>query len=630
MRRHALYLVGVPALVAGAALLWPRTSTTGVDPTPSSPFVLSFEPDTLYRYRLDYAAHQTTSPLQASGASALTGVGAIESRVAYVGEVHWRLLSRIDDGWMLGMRLARCESMSLTVAGDDMWPSEASCSARLDPLELVVQLDHRGRVVAVREPDRAPEVWGYLAGYLASELSVTWPSASERSYSEREEDMLGTVASVYDVVDEEPVRLRVVRTRGAYEALDAASWMRTAWSSRGQGKHHIAFDARGHLESLRGAQTVTGHDDKDASFLQATRRVSLTFVERARDTSPKPSTTHGALHRVKEARNDERARERTLAARTRGLTADEALSTLSRFASGGQLPDHNLSLWRMTALLELQPTLAESLAPIFTGGNTVARMLVLDLLASAGTKEAQAVMRTLVASDEAKADPDRHLLSQRLGLLTAPDDETVRFVLQRYEDTDVATETADHFTAAYTLGAIARHVDDATGATLRGHLVRELDATDEPARVASLLSALGNARFADDADRFAAFARHRDADVRLSAANQLGRPATDVGRAALLQLVADPDRGVQKQAIRSLRHHPLVDADFDAMTAIVQTGGLHHTNQRAMVELSKIFRRDAPAGTGALLEALIASKIDDNQVSAAARQLLAWGASAGR
>ena len=92
----------------------------------------------------------------------------------------------------------------------------------------------------------------------------------------------------------------------------------------------------------------------------------------------------------------------------------------------------------------------------------------------------------------------------------------------------------------------------------------------------------------------------------------------------MLALVEDADRGVQKQAIRSLRHHALTDADFVALSQTVARGTLHHTNIRPALELAKMFRQTLPTGTTRLIDALIAAGIPDNKELAAAHRLRTW------
>jgi hypothetical protein len=231
-------------------------------------------------------------------------------------------------------------------------------------------------------------------------------------------------------------------------------------------------------------------------------------------------------------------------------------------------------------------------------------------------------MRAALSSDAARDDPERHLLSQRLGLLEEPDAQTIEFAQARFAESAAGSDVDAHHSAAYTLGAVAAHAGAATRAELHGMLASALERSSEPAAVAHFINALANARDASDSARFAAYAAHPDGDVRRAAAAALRRPSSDEGRTALLRLAADSDRGVQKQAVRSLRDQALTGGEIDALRKLVARGELHRDNVRPMLELTKGLRREHPKQTDALIEALIGAGIQDNQALAAARRLL--------
>src|SRR6478672_9827747 len=116
-------------------------------------------------------------------------------------------------------------------------------------------------------------------------------------------------------------------------------------------------------------------------------------------------------------------------------------------------------VWKRAAvtLLRLNPKECEALALLFEdeSARDEVRGTVLDLLAGAGTSEAQVVIRRLLALGVARRD-SRMFASyvQRLGFLECPDGPTLRFLMSVYAESK--SEQHDVRAAcAYALGAAA-------------------------------------------------------------------------------------------------------------------------------------------------------------------------------
>lgn len=114
--------------------------------------------------------------------------------------------------------------------------------------------------------------------------------------------------------------------------------------------------------------------------------------------------------------------------------------------------------WRSAAfvLLRLNPIECEALAQLFEGPATdETRILVLDLLAGAGTFEAQVIMRRLLALAVArKRSGTFAAFVQRLGIIECPDGPTLRFLMSVYAESR-GEPGAVRAACAYALGAAA-------------------------------------------------------------------------------------------------------------------------------------------------------------------------------
>ena len=114
-------------------------------------------------------------------------------------------------------------------------------------------------------------------------------------------------------------------------------------------------------------------------------------------------------------------------------------------------------VWRTAALalLRLNPKECEALALVFEDEKIKdeTRLVVLDLLAGAGTFEAQVIMRRLLALAVARRD-NRVFATfvQRLGIVECPDGPTLRFLMSVYAESRAEPHDV-RAACAYALGA---------------------------------------------------------------------------------------------------------------------------------------------------------------------------------
>jgi hypothetical protein len=288
---------------------------------------------------------------------------------------------------------------------------------------------------------------------------------------------------------------------------------------------------------------------------------------------------------------DERS---TLAKKVDGLTRIELYEGLA-----GAVADENRWLWRASGLVEQDPSLAAELGDRVAAGELAGQRaeLALDLLAAAGTPEAQAALRVALASPAVRAARNYDLMVQRVSLVAHPTPETARFASELYR-------ASGSVPTAYALGAVARHLaesGDATGATrYTTQLSEALARSDAPREQAALLGALGNAADPSRVPLVVRFATSDVATVRAATARALRDTDTPIARAELHALFADPTTAVQHQAIEALRKHALGATDLGTLAAHVDT--LHGGNEDGLVTLAAAH---GAAGTG-LLRAIAA------------------------
>lgn len=514
-------------------------------------------------------------------------------------------------------RFPKCQRGSFKFNGSELITDRTACESELSHAALVVDYGPKGALLRVHEPKDAPRMFGELASFLVSEISFWSPSGSENAQTVTEANLRGVAVSHYE-------RERSgdwIRRREQYNSLIAAEHSQVPVRARVGGRHRLRLEGDT-VQDFVGAETVKVETVSGEKVATSLLRIELRRIGEGSKSDFDFAATAFTTRALDEPQFSEELERRMLVQQIDGLTREEFLATLARYAGSGRVPDHDRFLWRSYALLQLEPELARDMMPIFNGGNSAARTLVLDLLAQVGHPEAQAVVVELLQQREALADPKAVELHQRLGLIEEPEPETIDFAEHRYQEALQAGNTAWHFASAYTLGALARRTDAETSSRLREALIDDLDAAQEPFTIRHLVTALGAAQHEEDVTRIARYATSEDANVRAAVATTFDEPQTEDGLDTLLQLVADADRITQLQAIRSLHSYTLEHAHFEVVAARVSEGAIHQVNFRALVELAKTFRVKNPDGAEALLRAMVAFGIEDNQVSAAAHLLL--------
>ena len=253
-----------------------------------------------------------------------------------------------------------------------------------------------------------------------------------------------------------------------------------------------------------------------------------------------------------------------------------AIATTLRALPAGARPSE---VWRAAActLLRLNPKECEALALVFEDDVTDAlRGVVLDLLASAGTFEAQVVIRRLLALSVARrSNRTFATFVQRLGFVESPDGPTLRFLMSVYAES--RGEPHDVRAAcAYALGAAAGHAlaEGDVDAAIRASdvLRRDLLAAGSIVEKCALLTALGNAGVPSDVVAVIRFTADAEPPVRSAAALALRRMTVPEANAHLVSLLADRELMVAQSALLALSEHKLEDDELERIAELVLAG----------------------------------------------------------
>ncbi|MBS2013862.1 MAG: HEAT repeat domain-containing protein [Deltaproteobacteria bacterium] len=243
---------------------------------------------------------------------------------------------------------------------------------------------------------------------------------------------------------------------------------------------------------------------------------------------------------------------------------------------GGKAPE----AWRKAAcaLLRLSAGECRAIGVVFEdeSSSDELRMLVLDLLASAGSFDAQVVMRRLLSLAIARRKSRVFAkYVQRLGSVACPDGQTLRFLMSTYAE--ARRESPDVRAAcAYALGNAAGHsyTSGESEAAVRATdvLRRDLVSASELPEKCAILTALGNAGVSTDVMLLTRFTHDASTAVRAAAALALRKMDVPEARAHLVGMLSDPERDVAERALLAIGEQKLDLDDLERLAELVNGG----------------------------------------------------------
>jgi hypothetical protein len=213
-----------------------------------------------------------------------------------------------------------------------------------------------------------------------------------------------------------------------------------------------------------------------------------------------------------------------------GLTAEGLLEGLERFAADPRAEGLPAFVAQASGLLRLHPELCQALAAqvLSPSGPVRTRHFALELLAAAGSPEAQAAMRqVLEATGDARG-------AQRLSLLQRPTAETVRFVEAWWRSAAGPDRAPLALTLGATAGLLAHGGEAGAAAPALDALAAALASAQAPDDRRTQLLALGNAGAEAAVPAVLAHAADADPAVREAALEALRKTLTPAARAAMI------------------------------------------------------------------------------------------------
>lgn len=482
----------------------------------------------------------------------------------------------------------------------DFLGQPAPLGAALFSTPVRLTLDAAGRTTALAFPDDADPLVGHLLSALFDELRFDLDAANEGRTLD-EPNRLGLGTSRYE------------RTRTGFTRLAVAQ-------RELLGVEHAELTTTGRDDVEWDGFVVTRHATRTLEAKQRGARVlaseeRLDLVPCAVPTAPWSATAAWEDHQRFAV--SARAEAAALEQRIGGLTAEAFADALTQYGASGQLPNHNRWLWQATGLLQKDAKLCAEVERFFldAANSTAGRTLALDLLASAGTPEAQAALRRLLDSPTARTDASWPLWLQRLSLVQEPTKDTAQFAAA---ELGRATRRDDVGASAAAVGAVARGLakrDPAYAAELGARLQAGFSAAPDAVSREAWVLALGNT--GDPAVRPQLDTAAADASPMVRAGAAWALRTIEGSGDTLARLATDADPRVREAAITSLAHAPFSLAQVSAAVLASQPDAAVDAAWANLLSAHL-----AEPGVRELLEQLLA-RTSEPQLAARLRTLLA-------
>lgn len=501
----------------------------------------------VYRFRLAHDSRvEVLGAVQRSGSPSVT----VDTKLAFEGT--FALWPMGQEGSRRRVQFAFLElpKHELVINGQPVFPTDAMVNEELLPHRAVLLLEFGARPVEVWTSKASPPPFERMVQLLMGELQYN--ASAGPTFTDVELSALGRVDVAYQQLAATPGVRRLEKRRTRYRTL------RPLEQREGLAPAEVSSAAELELDDVAELLHFTGREE--VTVARGGVRVLDWRMEVEAQRSDGPAPPPLALSAFQEKRPfgevtvSERTEAEHLAQRIGDMTKEKMFADLGRFGAGGHMPDHNAWCWRVTGLLRRDPALAQALGEQFwvPALGSPGRGLIVDLLAGAGTPEAQVVLRAILAkkADLSEKEWRRHL--QALGQITEPTAETLRFTVDRYAE----EQGMDRWASALAMGAVINHrlesKDDPEAKAAADRLLADLEAeTDEESRT-RLLGALGNAGVADHLPRLLALRADPSNAVREKMAYALRKLDVPEARSALAELTGDPNFGVAVQAINTL------------------------------------------------------------------------------
>jgi hypothetical protein len=520
---------------------------------------------------------------------------------------------------LVGVSVGKLERHRLSALDQELLGDPQTVARVFEGREAFAEVASDGTVRAVRFRASDPALFKNVVLTALSPVAMTLRDGST-AWTLAEKTSLGLATTKYTLGDATG-EVALSRERTHYDSLVALGEQGCAdCVQRLASSDRIHLDPAGWLRGLAVDEQVRLTRPDGALVLLSTLRSSLELKDVSRFGGGLPDLRGTESAQLGDSLEDGDVAAKMLAARVNGLTVEQLVRTLSLDGA----PERGF-VGKASALLMQHPEHCSKLVTLFEKPETSSRKkaLVLDVLASAASPQAQKAMREALASRAATGDAAYPMLLQRFSFVPRPDRESAAFVAAEYararRDGAVEVQLASAHTLGSIAGALSRTAPELArryDQELRDDLARSKSAREQK----ELIAALGNASSDEDARVVAKFAASADPTLRAEAALALRDATSADARATMVSLVGDAEPSVEAASLSALLPHPLAAEEAQQLQTLVTDG---KTSPGLDNDLVSFLAAKSTTGTDVrAMLTYIAQRTGDNRVRARANLLL--------
>lgn len=384
----------------------------------------------------------------------------------------------------------------------------------------------------------------------------------------------------------------------------------------------LSLNADQTIRRLQGDERLQVSDGKGQRLMRCNQQLRVEWLEGKQATS-EPRLALGPVRQAGQVLLDPSTQQSLLRQRAGKMTAAKLLAQLRSAAADS---DQGAFLWQATALLQLDPSLADQVAetlmsPVATQSS---RELGMDLLAHSGQPADQEAMRRVLSAPALQAEPRANLvLLQRFSFVAHPDAASQSFVRDQVAGGSAPSPQARK-AAMFVLGSMAGHLRDngreQEAAPHVALLSEQAGATAATETRRAAIAGLGNAH--DPASLSSLLQASQD-DVtvlRGAAATALRHYDSLEVTTRLVEMCGDSSGLVQRSALLSLTNRHLGGQQLSVIRDHLRTERLARINQAMLVGLLQKHRKSPVARES--LELVLQHSHGDAKLRARIRNIL--------
>jgi len=444
---------------------------------------------------------------------------------------------------------------------------------------VFISRDSLGEITEVRIEPKTPTARSRILEQLAQESTVLAIGKTQNQIERSLVGMLGVAQTHF----RREASNKTTKFRSRYQNIFAFPKYQEGMAQELDSAATIILSPDGKLESISEDEQIQIFDAEGKRLANITLKFQMNFVKKEISDATFNQKSFNQLQPMVSMKTPKaRMRQELLIKRVSGLTADQILADILRYAKLGKSDKHERWLWRATGLLSLHPEVAIKLAELIRKNkelNSKTISLVTDLLSSVGNQECQTALVDIFSQSHVKAGENYGYQLQGTVRLESPEASMVGFMEDLHQN---QADRNIRISAANALGSYAGRLARSDQSEKSSQLVRMLQThlsqeRDEDVQRGYLL-ALGNAGTEDILSSAREYVASEDPSVRGAAVRSLRKLDGEARQMLWEVLKKDEDSYVRGQAIRSLGQKPLNEAEITQILSLVRTGKIESGN----------------------------------------------------